>query len=395
MGCRSMESGYFRTRIERLCKKADLEFTDILYWPIFGGRMVTAGVMGIAKRFRYLLVTDALLKMLTPDELDMVISHEIGHVKKKHLIFYLIFFAGYMLIAYAVMDLIIMSVLYSEPVCNFISRYDFDQATTTSIIFSFIIVFIFIIYFRYLFGYFMRNFERQADTYVYTLFSNAAPLISTFKKIALSSGESPDKPCWHHFSITKRIKFLEKCETDRSWIQRHDGKIKKSIAAYIVVMLLIGGIGYQLNLGRAGRILDRHFIEKIIKREIKNNPESPNLYKMMGDLLYDHLDYSEAIAYYEKSLSLDPENPETLNNLAWMLTTCDDRMRSDPARSIKLAQKAVKLKKSPHILDTLAESYYAAGMYAEAVKTGREALELAKADKAYYKKQLKKFKDAY
>ncbi|WDN87783.1 hypothetical protein BuS5_00751 [Desulfosarcina sp. BuS5] len=395
-GCRPLEPGYFRTRIERLCKKAGIEFTDILYWPIFGGRMITAGVMGITKRFRYILVTDALLRMLEPDELDMVISHEIGHVKKKHLIFYLLFFAGYMLIAYVVMDLIIMSALYSEFIFNLIGSYGSDQGTRSSIIFSFIMVFIFVIYFRYLFGYFMRNFERQADTYVYTLFNNAAPLISTFKKIALSSGQSPDKPCWHHFSITKRINFLEKCETDRSWIQRHDRNIKKSITAYVVAMLFIGGIGYQLNFGWVGQVFEKHFIEKIIKREIKNNPDNPNFYKIMGDLFYEHMEYSKAVAFYEKSLSLDPDNPEILNNLAWILATCDDRMLSDPARSIRLAQRAALLKKSPHILDTLAESYYMSGMYAEAVKTGREALKLVKTDKdkAYYKKQLEKFKQA-
>jgi Zn-dependent protease with chaperone function len=393
-GCRPLDPGYFRSRIERLCKKADIEFTDILYWPIFGGRMITAGIMGITKRFRYILVTDALLRMLEPEELDMVISHEIGHVKKKHLLFYLLFFAGYMLIVYTVMDLIIMSALYSEFIFNLTGSYSSGQGAIPSIIFSFIMVFIFVIYFRYLFGYFMRNFERQADTYAYTLFNNAAPLISTFKKIALSSGQSPDKPCWHHFSITKRIKFLEKCEIDRSWIQRHERKIKKSVAVYVVAMLFIGGIGYQLNFGWAGRLLEKHFAEKIIEQEIRNNPDNPDLYKMMGDLFYEHMEYSKAVAFYEKSLSLDPDNPETLNNLAWVLVTCDDKMLFDPARSIRLAQRAAVLEKSSHILDTLAESYYAAGMYAEAVKTGREALKLVKTNKAYYKKQLEKFKQA-
>ncbi|MCK7507704.1 MAG: hypothetical protein MZV70_29100, partial [Desulfobacterales bacterium] len=38
-----------------------------------------------------------------------------------------------------------------------------------------LIIGVFLVYFRYVFGYFMRNFERQADAYVFTLFDSAAP----------------------------------------------------------------------------------------------------------------------------------------------------------------------------------------------------------------------------
>ena len=75
-----------RSRIENLCQKANFQYADILYWPIFGGRMITAGVMGLMKKFRYILVTKALFHSLEPEEIDAVIAHEIGHIKKKHFI---------------------------------------------------------------------------------------------------------------------------------------------------------------------------------------------------------------------------------------------------------------------------------------------------------------------
>ncbi|MCJ7833589.1 MAG: M48 family metalloprotease [Deltaproteobacteria bacterium] len=61
--------------------------------------MLTAGVMGLVKRFRYLLITPALLDLLEPEELMGVVAHEIGHIRKRHLLFYLGFFAGYVLLA--------------------------------------------------------------------------------------------------------------------------------------------------------------------------------------------------------------------------------------------------------------------------------------------------------
>lgn len=108
----------------------------------------------------------------------------------------------------------------------------------------------------------MRNFERQADIYIYTIFENAKSLISTLKKIASTSGQSPDKPNWHHFSIQERIAYLEKCEADKKWITRQDRKIRKSIIVYLMVFFLIGGIGYNLNSGDTGRKLNAHFLKK-------------------------------------------------------------------------------------------------------------------------------------
>jgi Zn-dependent protease with chaperone function len=73
--CKPVESGAHRQRIENLCQKANLAYADILYWPIFGGRMITAGVMGLIRRFRYILITPSLLRLLEPEEIDAVIAH--------------------------------------------------------------------------------------------------------------------------------------------------------------------------------------------------------------------------------------------------------------------------------------------------------------------------------
>ena len=266
--CTSLEPGHMRSRIENLCRRAGLEYADIVYWPIFEGRMITAGVMGLVRRFRYILVTDALLTLLRPEEIDAVIAHEIGHIKRKHLLFYLVFFVGYMLIAYATFDLIVYLIIYTEPVYRFILSAGLSQATVTSVLFTLVTVFIFLIYFRYIFGYFMRNFERQADCYVYTLFDSAMPLISTFEKITLTSGQSPDRPNWHHFSITERVRYLLRCERDKTWITRQDRKIRRSIAVYLAGMAMAGLVGYTLNFGETGQAISANVFERILMREI-------------------------------------------------------------------------------------------------------------------------------
>jgi Zn-dependent protease with chaperone function len=392
--CRPLEDSTMRQRIEALCKKANLEYANILYWPIFGGRMITAGVMGLIKKFRYILVTSALLSSLQPAEIDAVIAHEIGHVKRYHLVFYLVFFAGFMVLTYATYDLIFYAVIYTEPMFQFFSRFGFNPVTLTSVFLSVSMVVIFLIYFRFIFGYFMRNFERQADGYVYTLFDTAQPLISTLEKIAYTSGQSPDRPNWHHFSISERISHLARCEIDRSTIDRHDRKVRNSILVFVASMVLMAAVGYGLNFGETGRQLSSHFFEKIILREIEKHPQNPNLYKVLGDLYYETGNLSGVQQAYEASLKLNPENPHVLNNLAWLYATAEDPRFRNPARALDLAKAAAGLLEEPHILDTLAECYYVNGQYAKALETARRALRLARENRTYYQEQVEKFRKA-
>ncbi len=389
--CKPLEAGQERNRIEHLCKKAGMEYANILRWPMFGARMITAGVMGLVKKFRYILVTDELLRLLDPEEIDAVIAHEIGHIKRKHLLYYLLFFAGYMLLSYSTFDLLVYFIIYAEPLFVITNMIGFNQAVVTSTIFSIITILLFIVYFRYIFGFFMRNFERQADIYIYSLFETAKPLISTFKKIAFTSGQPLDRPNWHHFSIKERIEYLQKCEADRRWITRHDSKIRRSLAIYLAGMVFVGAAGYSLNFGKTGSRLDSYFFEKVIIRELEKKPDNPQLYKALGDLLYSKKRYSEAIDSYEQSIIYNANSPEVLNNLAWLYATCDDKKFRNPKRALELAIIAVSLKQSPHILDTLAESYYVNGLINEAISTELRAMKSAKKNRSYYEKQLEKF----
>ena len=405
--CKPIEKGRLRTLIENLCKRADLKYSNILYWPIFGGKMITAGVMGLVKRFRYILVTDALLNFLSPEEIEAVIAHEIGHVKKKHLLFYLFFFAGFMLISLATFDFIKYSVIYAEPIYKFIVYTGFNHYTVSSVAISIVFIIILLVYFRFIFGYFMRNFERQADTYVYTLFDSAQPLIKTFEKIALTSGQPPDKPNWHHFSIYERIEYLKKCESDRTWIKAQDNKIRKSIAVFIVGMVVMGSVGYQLNFGKTGEIIAKHFSEKAnlnekrkyldlsekyVLKMLKEDPGKTALYEALGEIYYLKNDLENSAEAFEKAIELNSKNPEVYNNLAWLYAT-DERLKN-PKRALQMALKAAGLRKAPHILDTLAESYFVNGDYGSALKTGMLALKLTNRDKEYFEKQLNKFQKA-
>lgn len=391
--CRPLSAGPARAQIEALCRRAGLAFADILHWPLFGGRMINAGVMGLARRFRYILVTPSLLEVLEPEELDAVMAHEIGHAKRRHLLFYLLFFAGYLLLSLVFYDLFLYGMLYADPLWEAVRQSGLSQATLVSVVFSAAILGIFLVYFRFVFGFFMRNFERQADGYVFRLLPTARSLVTTLEKIAAASRQSPDRPNWHHFSIRQRIEFLLACEADPQRLARHDRRVRHAIGLYLVVLALLAVVGYQVNLGTVGARMSDHLFVTLLEREIAKTPHSASLYGMLGDLQYRRRNWEEARLAWEASLLRKPDNPVVLNNLAWLLATCEDERLRDPPRALALALEAARLQESSFILDTLAESYFANGRYEEALTAGERALRLAAGDRRHYEDQLRKFRE--
>jgi predicted Zn-dependent protease len=159
-------------------------------------------------------------------------------------------------------------------------------------------------------------------------------------------------------------------------------------------LFFLGILGYQLNVGAMGDRISRHFLEKVILGEIEQTPENPNLYSLLGNIYYNSKNWAGVRDTWEKSLALEPDNAQVLNNLAWHYATCEDERFQDPVRALAMAKLAIRLERLPHVWDTLAESYYVNGMYREAVEAGKQALALAGKKRTYYQDQLDKFSNA-
>ena len=123
----------------------------------------------------------------------------------------------------------------------------------------------------------------------------------------------------------------------------------------------MGGIGYFLNMGVIAPKLNNQYIEEVLLGEIEKTPDNPNLYLLLGDLYYKLENWEGSREAYEASIALDPESSYVLNNLAWLYATCADEHFRDPTRALELAKRAAAIETSPHVLDTLAESYYVNG----------------------------------
>lgn len=392
-GCNSLDPGYFRARIEATCKRAGLKYADILKWELFGGTMITAGVMGLVGRFRYILVTPALLNALDDPEIDAVILHEIGHVQRYHMVFYLFFFAGFIACNFVFFEPMVLLLYIAAPLYQGFAFLGIDKGDAYPLLICIFLIGFFVIYFRVVFGFFMRNFERQADIHVYGFQQDASPLISTFYKIASLSRQSIDRPNWHHFSIGQRIRFLEQCREHPALIDRHHVWVKKMMIGYSVLILILFAAGYSMNYGAAKQGFGNYIAGQILFQQLEVDPDNSDLYVFVGDYYYNDKAYDKAAQAYENVLRVDRHNVHALNNLAWLLTTCPDQELRDYPRALGLAVLAVAIKRESFVLDTYAETLAVNNQIDQAIEVSKEALARAQDKKSYYQNQVLRFEN--
>jgi len=390
-GCRSLPEGGLRRRIEEFCRQHRIKVNDIMLWPLFEGRMLTAGVIGITGRCRYLLITPALIEALTPEELDAVMAHEIGHIRLYHLPLYLLFFLGFGLLAQFAAYPFLALVLGSETLYRLVDISGRSPLALFTLISTGSLVLLLVLYFRFLFGFFMRNFERQADLYALESIGRAGPLVTVFEKIARLSGNIRDLPSWHHFSIGQRIDYLLASEREPRLIGRHQGKVYLALTLFLGLLITVVVGLWRLPPDLLEGAPKARFAEALVMEKSRAEPDNQLWPRLLGDLLAGRQRYSEAMAAYEDSLARDPEQAEVLNNLAWLLLTASDPAMLDAERALALAERAVALQPAPYIIDTLATAYWATGERQQALALAGQAMAADPANRPHYQEQLRRF----
>jgi Zn-dependent protease with chaperone function len=367
-GCKPFPVTEKVSELEQFLKSKGFKCRGLLSWPLFEGRMLTAGIMGIIPRYRYLLVTDGLMDVLSVDELKAVLAHEMGHARYYHMLLYFVVMVAFIVPLVRGVEMF-PGLLLALPAdwLSFIGEHLSAFGNFLSLLISLPFLLLLLLYFRYVLGYFMRHFERQADLFSVDVMGTPEYTIRSFEKIALFSGKIRDLPSWHHFSIKQRVDYLEKTVNDKSLVKRYNRFIVLCLGVYFAIM--IGLIG----LFAFGPFSQKNMNANILEA-LHRNP-------------------SAAIQFYEQALKQEPDNPVFLNNLAWFLLKTNAPEIRDPKRALDLAQKAVTLERNAEFFDTLAEAYYANGFKSEAIQAAEEALAAATDKRDFYEKQLARFKE--
>jgi tetratricopeptide (TPR) repeat protein len=89
---------------------------------------------------------------------------------------------------------------------------------------------------------------------------------------------------------------------------------------------------------------------------------------------------AEAIQHYNRALELAPKSIPTLTNLAWLLATSQDASLRNGPKAVELATQADRLVGGANslVLRTLAAAYAENSEFANAIRTARSAMQLAR-----------------
>ena len=234
--CKPMDNKELEARLEKICLRAKFKHAGMKVWTIMHDSL-TAGILGIIPRFRYVMFTKRLLKEFSPESLEAILAHEIGHSYRKHLLIYPFIIMGMLVCAG------LFSILFSKSLINFLLL---ENHLSPSFLWSILDPFflflsyavIFILYFRFVFGYFSRQFERQADLHVYELNVPPAHLVQALDHVAVATGYSHRVPSWHHFSIQQRIDFLKSTMESPQKIAAHHRFTYGSLLGYLLILIL-------------------------------------------------------------------------------------------------------------------------------------------------------------
>lgn len=200
-----LPDGPLRRRLEAYAKRIGLGYRDIVVWPTRGD-VLNAAVIGAFPRFRYVLITDALISTLGEDEVEAVFAHEAGHAKRGHILMFFGFTAVFMLLGFvpAIANVVGAALSPLPPLLRFVVMV--------------------VVWSGVVFGWVSRRFEQEADVFgIETLPLSTPdadpaqhPFARAMQRIGDEVGAIEEVTGWRHFSIADRVKFVRLYLTDAS-----------------------------------------------------------------------------------------------------------------------------------------------------------------------------------
>lgn len=247
-----------RDRLLALAERADVRVANILVWrtnlSIANGCMI-----GLVGRFRYILITDALLLSLSPEEVEAVFAHEVAHIKHRHVLLYLVMAMTGAGVAYLVLVTGFVGVprLWEAVLVGSEPPLRLGEVVSLCVLAA---------WWWFGFGFVSRRCEQECD--LYAVRATACPAgcsppdagprasvesattssicehrVATFvaglRRIARLNGAAEAARGWRHFSIARRCRFLLDVIARPSVVPAAEGRLRRLKGAVLATAVAV------------------------------------------------------------------------------------------------------------------------------------------------------------
>ena len=221
---RPLADGDLRERLTALSTRAGLPVREILVWET-RGVVVNAAVSGWIPGHRYVFLTDGLIDRLTSRQIEAVFGHELGHIRRRHLLL-----RGLVMLA-PLSLLWALEIVWPES-ATFSAAISSRLPTTAQLPVAVGTLVAIASYAYFVFGGYCRLLESEADLYACGMLETETPeeayhiFSSALERLAMASGVPRDKSTWQHPSIAKRTALLLRAGEDASVGRRFEQRVR-------------------------------------------------------------------------------------------------------------------------------------------------------------------------
>ncbi len=219
-----MPDGPLRRRLLDMCRDHRVGVGELLLWRTHGG-LINGAVMGLVAPLRYILLTDGLIDQLRDEQIEAVMAHELGHVRRHHMPWMAICALGTLFALFIGADTLVLGLdrlgVAAKLDETWRSGAAIDGAMLAAALAGLVIVGVFAAW-GGLFGYISRRFERQADTFAVQHLSRkdaaahegrisehaVEAMAGALEAVARLNHQSTGQRSWRHGSIDWRVNYL-------------------------------------------------------------------------------------------------------------------------------------------------------------------------------------------
>lgn len=242
---RPLPPGPLRTRLEEAARRSGFHARDILVWHT-DGMIANAAVAGVVRPLRYVFLTDAMLVLLSDEEIEAVFGHEMGHVRHHHLLLRVMTMFAPLSLCWLAQQAFPLAVDRFE---TWLGMGGIGVKAPLGLVMLAAMA----VYALVVFGYYSRLLEHQADLFgCRSVTPNpqrppAETFTSALEQLAATGGIGRNTRSWQHASIARRVDFLGQLTRDPNCELHFQRRVR--LLSILVIGIVVSPLIYPLLFG--------------------------------------------------------------------------------------------------------------------------------------------------